>query len=588
MNDAPVLIDIDLIVANPFQVRQAEDPVAVSELAANIEKNGLLQPPTVRFWKDVALAAFDPKQNVPQAIREEGLGYELAFGHTRLAAFKLLAFGKYNLTGQGKKEFKQIPCFIRKLEDLQMFEMAVAENIKRRDLNPIERARAMQTYMDKFKKTSVETGEFFACDEATVRGTVRLLGLPEVAQAKLSSGEITVGTARQLLTLEKVAPEQMVGALQEILEGNEPAADIIQDALQESDETQQMYQYSGDHKNPTAGNGLWELNMKKFPNNLLPKLTSEDAAIALGIQDDEASMSVINVWLGSGLEGDLTALGLTPDLVERLNRLLNPPACTACPVYVQVDYEHFCGSRICLQRKSAAWWQYSLEKESKKLDIPIYSEADGDRLIISYDQEKDWEEHDKGLRLILKQDIPSDRNYYSQYFTHLPNNILAVLTGETFQKIKEKKTKERRATLDMNKDARRAEKAFEHTKKDRALLVWDATQAFQELFIRMPKRVIDALLEDVHSGYSFLRTPAGAISDGTELTTRRLLGLHLIHETLQDIMCDNVTTMAKAILELANECTLTTLPTDWLERARSIEPELIVAAETDDESEEDE
>ena len=68
MNE-PTLINLYAISPNPFQVRQAEDPTAVAELAANIEKNGLLQPPTVRPF---------------------GEHYQIAFGHTRLAAYKLL------------------------------------------------------------------------------------------------------------------------------------------------------------------------------------------------------------------------------------------------------------------------------------------------------------------------------------------------------------------------------------------------------------------------------------------------------------------------------------------------------------------
>jgi ParB family chromosome partitioning protein len=189
-NFATMLIRLGAIDPNPYQVRQAEDPVAVAELAVNIEKNSLLQSPTVR--------------QIPLSPHNQALRYQLAFGHSRLAAYKLL-------TGQEKAGYDHLPCYVRDLDDLQMFELAVAENIKRRDLNPIERARAMQTYMDKFNKTSAETGKFFACDEATVRGSVRLLGLPEAARAKLSSGEITVGAARALLTLQRIAPEDEIG-----------------------------------------------------------------------------------------------------------------------------------------------------------------------------------------------------------------------------------------------------------------------------------------------------------------------------------------------------------------------------------------
>jgi ParB-like chromosome segregation protein Spo0J len=85
MNESIHYIPIGVIAPNPYQVRQAEDPVAVAELAANIEKNTLLQPPTVRPIADVGLHKFGG----------DGCEYEIAFGHTRLAAFRLLAKTKW-------------------------------------------------------------------------------------------------------------------------------------------------------------------------------------------------------------------------------------------------------------------------------------------------------------------------------------------------------------------------------------------------------------------------------------------------------------------------------------------------------------
>ena len=133
-------VDVDRIIPNPWQPRQGEDPAVVAELAASIKKNGLMQ--------------------IPSARRVNG-HYQLAFGHTRLAAFKL--------NGE-----TSMPLFERELTDLQMFEMGVSENIKRRDLNPIEEAEAMRRYMADFDKNSVETAEFFNCSPEKVRSTVRL------------------------------------------------------------------------------------------------------------------------------------------------------------------------------------------------------------------------------------------------------------------------------------------------------------------------------------------------------------------------------------------------------------------------------
>src|SRR5690348_3249528 len=107
------LVPLDLIDPNPYQPRQTEDTEAVAEIADSIARNGLMQ--------------------IPSARQVNGR-YQLAFGHTRLAAFKML-------------QEECMPLVIRELDDLQMFELGVSENIKRRDLNPIEQAEAMRRYM---------------------------------------------------------------------------------------------------------------------------------------------------------------------------------------------------------------------------------------------------------------------------------------------------------------------------------------------------------------------------------------------------------------------------------------------------------
>src|SRR5689334_20455436 len=176
------LIALEFLQANPYQPRHNEDPVVVQELAENIERNatkefdGLLQAPTVR-----AIGGGD---------------YQLAFGHTRKAAFA-------NLFNQGKSRYGRMRVYVRELTDVQMFEAAVAENIKRRDLNPIEQAESMRRYMDEFHKTSVEAGEFFNCSEENVRAKVRLLNLPAPVQEKMRAGEVNENTARTLLSMQR-------------------------------------------------------------------------------------------------------------------------------------------------------------------------------------------------------------------------------------------------------------------------------------------------------------------------------------------------------------------------------------------------
>jgi ParB/RepB/Spo0J family partition protein len=354
MNEAPQLIRIEHIVANPYQVRMAEDPEAVAELAANIERNGLLQPPTVRGKPG-------PKGTI----------YELAFGHTRLAAFVLLV-------SQGKDGYQDMPCFVKALDDLQMFELAVAENIKRRDLNPVEKARAMQTYMDTFKKTSAETGEFFGIDEATVRGTVRLLDLPALAQEKLAGGEITVGTARQLLTIQKTKDGNVLQrTIDRIAEGEDPD-DVVSRAL--SNGAFCMWENWRHEDKPLAGEELWPLSeplTKAWKSNFPPlEVTPVLKALDGNVERTVASLK------GPELQMVINTLNHHPDarphtclpgdVVDRLVHLAAPPPCTACWLYVKNQKNHYCTWKPCWERKRKGWGKAELEKLSKKLNIPVW------------------------------------------------------------------------------------------------------------------------------------------------------------------------------------------------------------------------
>jgi len=597
MNEAPVLLDIDLIVANPYQVRQAEDPVAVAELAANIEKNGLLQPPTVR----------------PGPCLEEEKGmYQLAFGHTRLAAFKLLASGKNNLTAQHKDEYKQMPCFIRDLDDLQMFEFAVAENIKRRDLNPIERARAMQTYMDKFKKTSAETGEFFGCDEATVRGTVRLLGLPEVAQTSLSSGEITIGTARQLLILARVAPDTVEQAVKRVTD-NEPVDKVVSgilDGLAYKNKAIKM-QASWASGKPSAGPGLWELDMptEKIAKFMQPLSGLDGIDIRLakkalpGGDFSGISRPRVEDWvnkLHSGLVSAeaLIAQGADAETVERLDQLIHPPACTVCPFYVKTKGNHYCTWKVCHSRKKDAWAFVQLAVKEKSLEIKPLSQEEARTGFVVLDSS--WnkaqaaliEKKDSNLRLHIK---PAQSTHA---FTGSEVVEVVTISPEAVQAKKEEKK------TDPYSSIAQVERQQQY-KRERELA--EASHKFEEneidpLFATLLDGV-DSLgflmemanMDDKH----FDRDPGGKVPSRKEKL--RLCRIGIIHDLLENMMYDVEDEGPVATAEFIKGVAKTwgvDLPKDWLEKAKSYEPES-VAVETepgpevepgveDEESEEDE
>ena len=161
-----------LLNDNPWQVREVYDPAYLEELAADIQQNGLLQPPLARL---------------------ENGKYQLAFGHCRLRAYKLLH-------QQGVPGFETMPVEVRQLTDEQMADFAWTENEKRRDVTPIERMHAIKKQMETFGWTQAQVAERRGISEATVSNILRLGQLPEDIQTKVHAGELSERAALPLIT----------------------------------------------------------------------------------------------------------------------------------------------------------------------------------------------------------------------------------------------------------------------------------------------------------------------------------------------------------------------------------------------------
>jgi len=584
MNE-PKLINIYLLHPNPYQVRQVEDKAAVAELAANIEKNGLLQPPTVR---------------------PAGDQYEIAFGHTRRAAYKLLSQTCVDRDEDGKPDgsaYDEMPCFVRELDDLQMFEMAVAENIKRRDLNPIERARAMQTYMQKFEKTSSQTGEFFGCDEATVRGSVRLLGLPETAQVKLSAGEITVGGARSLLTLERIAPERVEAAMNGIIqEHRQPEAAILSE-LSHLKTAQTMQESYGRRKTPMAGEGLWELGLepKKFPR--LPLLTQAQAQDAGAIDKQGGKCKdEIKGWINQ-LEGGLVAAealiaqGAPAETIEKLAHLVNPPACDRCAYYVTAGGTHVCGWKACWERKALAWNMGEAEKLSEKLGIAIYEEGEYIQLVNDYsnEQKEAFTSRKPGLRLKVER----ERKSWGRYpYTNSAGVTLVDISPEAVQASRDEEAKresDRAAQIARQTELEKERKTnqvnithsvqfYENLAVPVFATMWDAIKN-QQLFEAIFQGFRNYYIQDIN-GKEIQYAELPDDENRTEVLRRFLTRGVLKNKFPYDLQQRGPLAVAEHLQAVAMEWDVK-LPEDWLEKAQAFaeNPPKPKPEEEDDEEE---
>jgi len=162
-------IKLSEIEVNPFQPRTDFDQDALQELADSIKLQGLIQPITVR--------------------RLNAHSYQLISGERRFRASKIAGL-------------TQIPAYVRSANDQQMLEMALIENIQRENLNAIEVAISLQRMIEECNLKQDELGERVSKNRSTVSNYLRLLKLPPVVQASIREGEITMGHAKALITID--------------------------------------------------------------------------------------------------------------------------------------------------------------------------------------------------------------------------------------------------------------------------------------------------------------------------------------------------------------------------------------------------
>jgi ParB family chromosome partitioning protein len=160
-------VAIASIDPNPWQPRTVLGDTDLAELAESLREHGLVQPIVVR--------ARDGR-------------YQLIAGQRRLAAARKLGWD-------------QVPVRVLDVEDRQMAEIAIVENLQRRDLDALEKASSFRQYLSAWGCTQEELAKRLSVDRSTVANMIRLLDLPASVQEQLRAGTISMGHARALLPL---------------------------------------------------------------------------------------------------------------------------------------------------------------------------------------------------------------------------------------------------------------------------------------------------------------------------------------------------------------------------------------------------
>ena len=174
-------LPIESIVANPRQPRKAFNTNSLQDLSESLKRSGVLQP---------------------VVVRRHGQQYEIVVGERRWRAAKLAGLS-------------HIPAVVREASDAETLELALVENLLREDLNPMEEAEAYQRLLTEFDWTQEELAQRVGKDRSSVANCLRLLKLPELIQADLRAGRLTMGHARALLSL--ASPAEQLKLREEIL-----------------------------------------------------------------------------------------------------------------------------------------------------------------------------------------------------------------------------------------------------------------------------------------------------------------------------------------------------------------------------------
>jgi len=178
-------LSIETLQPGAFQPRRDMSHEGLTELADSIKQQGLIQPIVVRKFKETNK-------------------FEIIAGERRWRASKIAGL-------------TSVPVVIHNVDDKTCLAMAIIENIQRENLNPIDEARALSRLINEFDLTHQQAADIVSKSRASVSNLLRLMLLHTDVQIMLERGDIEMGHARALLSLDK--PKQIILARQVVAKG---------------------------------------------------------------------------------------------------------------------------------------------------------------------------------------------------------------------------------------------------------------------------------------------------------------------------------------------------------------------------------
>jgi ParB family chromosome partitioning protein len=166
-------LPVDFIIGNRSNPRRTFNVEQLEELTNSIREKGIMQPLLVRPSEDPHL-------------------FEIIAGERRWRAAQ-------------RAGLHEVPVIVREVDDKEALELAIIENVQRADLNPLEEAMGYGQLIEQFEYTQQDLAQVIGKSRSHVANTLRLLRLPEDVREMVSSGALTAGHARTLITAEDPA-----------------------------------------------------------------------------------------------------------------------------------------------------------------------------------------------------------------------------------------------------------------------------------------------------------------------------------------------------------------------------------------------
>lgn len=224
----PKLLPLQQIQAGEYQPRTLIDEGGLHDLAASIKSQGVLQPILVR-----------PIESNCKKIK-----YEIVAGERRFRAAALAGL-------------TDIPALVRNLDDKEAAIIALIENMQREDLNPLEEAQGIKRLIEEFEYTHEQAAQAIGRSRSATSNILRLLNLVDPVQTMLLAGDIDMGHARALLSLESAT---------QILFANEVVAKRL--SVREVERMVSRYLKGEGHNNAATQQKIKSADVVRFENAL--------------------------------------------------------------------------------------------------------------------------------------------------------------------------------------------------------------------------------------------------------------------------------------------------------------------------------